>query len=329
MSKIPEETQEEIPLDDGVKLETIGIADIFAPLPAIPWVVHGLRLAPGAPIALAGYGFSGKTLFAQEIALCVASDKRVFDIFECARGGRALHIDFEQGQRITSERYQRLARGKGISPEQLGDRLRVAVLPTWPLDAKGAEDIYKRTIDGFTFVVIDSLRAACPSADENSSEIRQHLDVLNRVSEATKATILIVHHSRKPKDGESPLDAMMMRGSGAIFDGCSTVFLMGGEKGEPARVSHHKCRHMGTTLEDFGVQIEDVADPGKTDPRFSLKVTHLAPEQLSARARERTEAKAAERAANVIRSGKKPTDNKPESTSSTQKGGHHYGLELD
>ena len=79
-------------------LPTIGVDEIFAPLPPIPWLVQALRLAPGAPVVLAGYGFSGKTLLAQEIALCVASGKPVFGLFTC-RMGRALHLDFEQGQR--------------------------------------------------------------------------------------------------------------------------------------------------------------------------------------------------------------------------------------
>jgi hypothetical protein len=59
---------------------------------------------------IAGYGFTGKTIAAQALALAIASGGRVWDMF-AARSGRVLHLDYEQGQRLTNERYQRLARG--------------------------------------------------------------------------------------------------------------------------------------------------------------------------------------------------------------------------
>ncbi len=289
-------------------MATIGVAEIFEPLPALPWLVRELQLAPGAPAVVAGYGFSGKTLLAQELAICVASEKRLFDNFT-VRKGRSLHIDLEQGRRVTSERYQRLARAKNIDPRDLGDRLRLAVLPPFSLDASGAEGLYHRAIDGFDFVAIDSLRAACPSADENASDIRKHLDILTRISEKTNATILFIHHSRKPSAesaGAGMMDRMMMRGSGAIFDACSSVFIMGGEKGDPSRVSHQKCRHYGTTIDDFGFWVKDV--PGNGNPRDGLKLEHLRAEQLAAFFRERESRKAE---ASAKKNGKTTTERHP------------------
>jgi len=104
------------------ELTLIGVPEIFAPLPPVPWLVEGLDKSPGAVNLIAGYGFTGKTIAAQALALAIASGGCVWDMFT-ARSGRVLHLDYEQGQRLTNERYQRLARGSKLDPNEVGDRL--------------------------------------------------------------------------------------------------------------------------------------------------------------------------------------------------------------
>jgi RecA-family ATPase len=272
-------------------IETVGIDDIFQPLPPIQWTVEGLKIAPGPPTMLSGYGYSGKTLLGQEIAACVATGKRLFDGELSCTKGRALHVDFEQGRRVTFERYQRLLRGKKVEPESIGDTLRVAVLPHYYLDSSAAYDIYKRLIDGFTFVLIDSLRASAPSLDENSSEFRKTLDVLGRIAEETSATIAVIHHSGKGNDSDKP-KKMAPRGSSAIFDACGSVYALDAEKGEPSIVTHTKCRHTGTEIDTFGFKVEDVRIGD--DPRGGVVLKRLGPEQLALH-REEKKAHEAER----------------------------------
>lgn len=253
----------------------LGTAEIFAPLPAIEWTCKGLGIAPGAPICIAGYGYSGKTITAQSLALSVASGRDVWGVF-AAKKGLAVHIDHEQGAYLSRERYQRLARGMGIAVEDIDDRLRLAVHPSVYLDSSAAESHYLRAAEGARVVIIDSLRAAAPSVDENSSEVRRHLDMLGRVSERTGATMLIVHHATKPtpeRDGKYSL-----RGSGALFDACASVFVFSAKKGEPTRVNHVKDRIRGLVLDDFGLRVDDVEIDG--DPRAGLIVRHLDREQL-------------------------------------------------
>jgi len=250
-------------------LETRGVADIFAPLPPLAWRIEGLKIAPGAPAAICGYGYSGKSLFAQEIALCIASGKPVFGLFSVKRG-RALHLDYEQGFRVTADRYQRLARAKGIDPSSLTDSLRLAVFPDSYLP--GSADVLERTIDGFDFAIIDSLRASAPTLDENSSDVRQAIDPLARVSERTGATILFIHHGRKDTKENKGSGKQSMRGSSAIFDAFATVYMLSGEKGKPVKVTHEKCRHTGREIDDFRFEMTDAKDGG-------LTLTHLEKEQ--------------------------------------------------
>src|SRR5690606_34423035 len=54
---------------EGADWPTIPVEEIFAPLPPINWLCQDLGLAPGAPAVFGGYGFGGKTMSAQSMAL--------------------------------------------------------------------------------------------------------------------------------------------------------------------------------------------------------------------------------------------------------------------
>ena len=198
----------------------------------------------------AGYGYSKKTLAAQSIEVSCAAGCSVFGVYR-AETCRVLHLDYEQGRRLTFERYQRLARAAGVDGRSLGDRLRVAVFPSLYLDSLGAEDVFARVFEGYGLVVIDSLRASAPSADENSSDVRRLIDILNRASDKTGATPILLHHARKPNDQTKGGARMSIRGSSAIFDAVQSMFVFEGEKGQPTVVHHEKERLTGVELPDF------------------------------------------------------------------------------
>jgi len=237
-----------------------GILDataIFAPLPPVRWLCQALDLAPGAPALFAGYGYSGKTVAAQEFALAVATGTPAWGRFP-VRQGRVLHIDYEQGSYLTRLRYQRLARARGVDPASLAGRLEVEPLPAWYLDGGDAYEQLVRRCEGVDLVIVDSFRAACPRTDENSSDARVPLDVLGRISEATGAAPLALHHARKPTKDAQGGARMSVRGSGALYDACGTVLVFAGEKGKAVTVSHEKARITGRPCADFGLWIEDV-----------------------------------------------------------------------
>src|SRR5690349_18967599 len=80
--------------------DVLDVAGIFAPLEPVNYLIEPLDLCPGAPALVAGYGFSGKTVALQSAAVSIASGQLVWGTFK-ARRGRALHIDYEQGSRLT------------------------------------------------------------------------------------------------------------------------------------------------------------------------------------------------------------------------------------
>lgn len=250
---------------------TLDVPAIFAPLEPIKHLVAPLDLCPGAPALFAGYGYSRKTLSAQAMSLAVAAGQSVWGCFS-ARQGRVLHVDYEQGARLTRERYQRLALGMDLGPSDLGDRLALVSMPHVYLDGGTLEGFLVERFAGFDLAIIDSFRAACPSIEENDSSARLVLDVLTRVSERTGCIVVVIHHARKPsRDSGAGGAKMAIRGSGAIFDACGSVLVFEADKGEPTRVSHEKARVTGRLVEDFELSTVDV-EIGN-DPRAGVLVT--------------------------------------------------------
>lgn len=240
---------------------------LFRPIPPAPSLVAQLGICPGAPAMIAGYGFSGKTVAAQALALNVATGGNVWGHFAGERAGRVVHVDFEQGSDLTSQRYQRLARGLRVAPAALNGNLALVPLPQAKLDTPAGVRMIEKVARGAQLVIIDSLRA-CASIDENSSEIRRVLDVLLRVSEETGACFLVVHHAGKPSDTREGKHSV--RGSSAIFDACSSLLLFSGAPHESVRVSHLKSRNSGRLEEDFELLIEDVDDGDGLTVRVSV-----------------------------------------------------------
>ena len=245
---------------------------IFVPLPPVSFLVPGLHVGAGRPGLLGGYGASLKSMAAQDLALAVASGTFVWDHFPSTLG-EVRHFDYEQGFRATARRYQRLALGRGLDRCRLGDRLKLAVFPKVYLDSANASDAYALACDGVDLAILDALRGAMPTSDENDSSIRVHLDNLARVSEKTGTAFLVLHHAAKPKDSHSDRRTVL-RGSSAIFDACGCILLIspGKRSTSPRKVEQLKppADAEGAALQEFALEVEDVAIDG--NPSAGVRV---------------------------------------------------------
>ena len=248
--------------------------DIFTEQPPTPWVVKELGIGPGRPSMIAAYGSTAKTLSAQQLALSCAAGSLVWDHWN-TRPMQVRHLDYEQGFRATARRYQRLAIGHGVKPDLLDGRLQLSVFPSVFLDSPGAADAYSRACEGADLVILDALRGAAPSRDENDSQIRACVDVLTLVSERTGAAFVLIHHAGKPKDGHAD-GRTVLRGSSAIFDACGSVFLLTAPKvaGDPRDVRQVKpsAEAEGGEIESFRLAVEDVAIGA--NPTAGVRVMH-------------------------------------------------------
>lgn len=236
--------------------------------PPVPWLVEALGVAPGAPTLLTGYGGSGKTTFAQHLAVVVATPGTFLLGDFRVRHGAVTHLDYEQGRDLTMRRYQRLGleadaqlRFRSAPPHYLAD----------PSDAD-ARAWFVRACVGQALVVVDSLVASAGAGldDENATNIREPLDFFGRVSEATGAVVLVVHHSKKDRTN----GRTSARGSSAITDAVSCHLTYEkedeeGPRGAP-RLAIQKLRHeapAGLVWEPFRVGVAPrgpAADGGYT-----------------------------------------------------------------
>lgn len=267
-----------VELEEGGGVEWLKVPDIFAELPPTDWAIPGLQIAPGRPFMIGGYGSSMKTLATQAALVALAAGRPVWEQFRVDGPLRVRHIDAEQGEKASRKRYIRIARAMGLQPEDLGDRLELTCFPKLYLTDSDAEQRFVELGKGFDVVVCDSLRALCPGVDENSSEIREHLDKLTRASEQTGTSYGLIHHTGKPVEGRDTRAAV--RGSSAIFDACGAVYLFDGKGQDPRKVTQIKtpADAEGGEVEPFYLGVEDVDSDGI--PRGGVRVHHMDIEEV-------------------------------------------------
>ncbi|HWA76564.1 MAG TPA: AAA family ATPase [Polyangiaceae bacterium] len=207
-------------------------------LPEPRWAVPGLELGPGRPCGLWGKPGAGKTLYAQELALAVATGSPAFGRFEVRRG-RVLHVSYDFGNWAIRTRYRQLANGRGIDFGAVEGMIETAVFPNVYLNSQGAEAKFAARCNGFDLVLIDCFRDSVPGEDENDSGVARFLKSLARVSESSGSTFLYLHHTKK---GDQPTDVDSGRGSGAIAAGSGTIWSVEGS-GRNARTIRHVRAH--------------------------------------------------------------------------------------
>lgn len=250
-------------------------------LPERDWLIKDLGIRPGPVTLFAGSSDSAKTLALQSLAVNVATGEGlVWNQFKLQSHGRVLHVDYEQGLDLTLFRYQRLALMNAVWGE-LWANLAIETSAKKPhLDAAGSLQELERMIrdGGYRLVIIDSLRAAFPTMEENNSNARQWLDKLKPISETTKAVMIPICHARKPgKDDQGGAQASV-RGSAAIYEAAQQVIIFRREDDtradSPIVVRPNKGR-LGRRIPHFLLRVDDVSLPVETLP------THVARQTLT------------------------------------------------
>jgi RecA-family ATPase len=280
LSRVDASVREAVQDQDDSGFRLLSGAAILDRLDPIKWVCPDLCLGPGRPTLVAGYGYSLKTFALQAMAVAVATGRPVWGEFRCVQG-KVLHIDYEQGEYATRMRYQRLAFGLGIAPDELAQTLSLACFPGVYLTTAGIEDTLARICEGYSLCIIDSFRAASPGVDENDSGVRIYLDILTRVSERTGCSFVVIHHAGKDQPDRD--SRQVARGSSAIFDACGTVLKLQGKKAfEPVKVDLVKtsAAAVGKVQQvAFYLEAVDVTDEdGNT--KAGVRIEHRTVEQI-------------------------------------------------
>ena len=187
-------------------------AKSFAPL---QWVIPGIL--PEGLVILAGKPKAGKSYFAMQIAVAVASgDGKAWGLGEI-EPGNVLYCALEDSQRRLHDRQQRMA------PWAAPDCLDYAT--DWPRIGEGGVEALAEWCDAHPaarLVIFDTLRAIKPRSngratayDEDAASVAPLLDFIKA---RPGLACVIVHHVRK-MDADDPFDTISgTHGLTGIFD---------------------------------------------------------------------------------------------------------------
>lgn len=251
--------------------------------------IPALGIGPGPVNGMVGQTYAGKTIASCSMGLSVALGKDLWGAWRVQQGPW-LHLDYEQGRRQTKKLIHRLARGQGITDEQLraliaGGTIRIAILPDLRLTTDKASEHFRRVFEGVRLVTCDSLRPMLGGLDENSSQVRGYMAALSNASDSSGAAVSLIHHGGKtPNEGSVRTRKEMARGSSGIIDEFQSMFVLSKKKGDAVTlVTHEKDRFLGGTVSDFGLRFEDVSETaeGSGDPKWGLRVVHVDREQIA------------------------------------------------
>ena len=277
------------PVKGSDPLPLVSWVEVAAPRPPVKWTIEELGITYGAVTIIGGAGGGGKTMALQAMLVAIASGRPVWGQFPVQQG-RGVHIDYEQGDRITATRYQRIANAMGVELLDLPrDSFALATLPRFSMKADQAtEDTIARVCTDARVAVIDAFRGAFPEARENDSDVRKHLDMLQHASERTGCAIIVIAHSRKITEKDND-PRSSLRGSSALYDAAQTVYMLDGENGRPTRVHNTKDRVVGgidgKLRETFGIKVRDVSGVNRDnelDRRWGLDVSYVSTPDLQA-----------------------------------------------
>lgn len=259
LSDVPSESRS---VSGGFRL--LDAAAIFAPLPPPDYLANGL-IRRGSVIVLGGYAGTGKTWLAVSLLVCVAAGTNWLGSFDCEAGPVA-YLDWENGEYELRGRIQRVVEGMGI-PNPLELPISMCPMPDVHMRSPEFKDRIMALAENHKLIVVDSLRAASPGADENDSSMREGLDLLRRVADRTGCVFLVIAHSKK-SSGVVVEPREILRGSSAILDAADSVLIVRQRHKEPAQVSHVKNRH-GRPIDDF---IFELVETGcGTEMRIEVK----------------------------------------------------------
>ena len=269
-------------------LATLNGAALAAPLGPTPWLCRELQFMEGRPTLITAAAGTGKTWMLMSFLLAFAAGRSSWlDRYSLQAEGPVLHLNVDMGGRAVQRRYQRLAKGMGLSLADLGERVHLVNSDKLPrgftLLSAEAEDVIVRVVEekGVRLVLIDSLRPLLGNLDENKSECAGALRVLERASARTGATFLLIHHQGKPsKDGDGRGSSQhRARGSSAIIDASEATYSVEAA-GFPGgmRVEQGKAPN-GARNDPFFVRLEDVGEPGEDGQSSAVRMVHVEPEE--------------------------------------------------
>lgn len=182
------------------RLETAGEwAEIEPPLPDP--VFKGLA-DRGDKMVLIGGSKTMKTFVALQAATLLSSGVEVgpFLNYERRRSLRVLYLNMEIKGMNMLRRFKRMCRALRIDPREIGDRLAFANLRGYEM--RPAHIMAMTRMHAADVVIADPFYKLHDGDENSAMDIKPILAAFDRITEATGALVILVHHEKKGQAGD-------------------------------------------------------------------------------------------------------------------------------
>lgn len=220
------------------KLRTL--KDAYTERPPVQYVVGGLFALPSLNVVYGAPG-SMKSMMLADAAVSVAAGLPWLEPLPNNKDGTrplstmrapVLWIDYDNGTLRTDERFDALARARGL-PDDAPIHY-VSMAQPW-LDANDGymvRELAEAIIQlGVKLVIIDNLGLISGDADENSADMVKVMGNLRRLAEDTGAAVVVIHHQRKGNMADRAGD--LLRGHSSIEAALDLALLVTRENQDP------------------------------------------------------------------------------------------------
>ena len=253
--------------------ETLRASELALRTAPLKWMVDGLFIEAGCGI-LGGAPKSGKSFFALDLCVSVASGTPCAGRFGVAQAGPVVLLCAEDPTAVISQRLSALARARGLDL----DRLPLEVIVEPPVRLPDGLDRFAATLDAKKprLLLLDPL-IRLHRADENSaSEMSVILDGLRNLARQSGSGVLLVHHARKA----AASGGTGLRGSSDLHAfGDSNLYLRRvGDDGAVELRVEHRAAAAGDPL-----RLKLQVDEGAMSARFATLATPVEPHPLAER----------------------------------------------
>ena len=160
-------------------------------------------------VEIVGPSKTRKSFTVLQVAFSLAARRDVFG-FEVGGKFSVCVADMELSEADIQRRTWRMGRALGITPDEIGDRLRILPL----VGVENPRDVIEKAAAGCEVLVCDPLYALCDGA-ETIENFREPLRWLRRMALA-RVAVVFVHHDAKGMAGDRPTRD---RGSGPNITG--------------------------------------------------------------------------------------------------------------
>jgi len=210
-------------------LKTKNVRDIMA-VPKPPMLIEGMLIKNGLHMFQSHSG-TGKTFLALEMGIAVATGMPALGKFQVSNHGKVLYVGEDSPEWDVREQFKKLIHGKGIGVEHFdlpfeydaegeiipgsGPQFKFCINTGANLNSESAVDEIVDELEHgeYAFVILDTLSALNEGNENDNGWMNLIMKRIKRIR--SQAAVLIIHHTKKPGEYESP-GTTGARGASAI-----------------------------------------------------------------------------------------------------------------